>query len=173
MGYNGAKTNIVSESFGFGDALVLSTDGMYNIPNFEEEIGKILQHCDLKTALNSFIQKNKRLFDDDASILILQRTLLPDEIINQIRKGINENKTCSELNLSVHLTTTWVMDEFRKLINQQDSSGLEKMTEYVTKNELKLSESFIENSIGEMKKTGFFNTLFYQMLIVQLKKLRW
>jgi serine/threonine protein phosphatase PrpC len=173
LGYNGAKINIVSESFGFGDALVLSSDGMYNFPNFEEEIGKILQHCDLKTALNSFIQKNKGLFDDDASILILQRTLLPDEIINQIHQGINENKTCSELNLSVHLITTLIMNELRKLISQRDSSGLEKMTEYVTKNDLKLSESFIENSIGEMKKTGFFNALFYQMLIVQLKKLRW
>jgi hypothetical protein len=87
--------------------------------------------------------------------------------------GINENKTCSELNLPVHLITIWIMDEFRKLISQRDSSGLEKMTEYATKYELTLSESFIENSIDEMKKTGFFNALFYQMLIVQLKKLRW
>jgi serine/threonine protein phosphatase PrpC len=173
LGYNNASINIEKQSFEFGDALVLSSDGMYNFPNFEEEIGKILQHCDLKAALNSFIQKNKGLFDDDASILLLQRTLLPDEIINQIRVGINENKTCSELNLPVHLITIWIMDEFRKLISQRDSSGLEKMTEYATKYELTLSESFIENSIDEMKKTGFFNALFYQMLIVQLKKLRW
>jgi serine/threonine protein phosphatase PrpC len=173
LGYSGAKINIVSESFNVGDALVLCSDGMYDVPNFSDEIIEILQNSDLKKAIEKFTRKNREMFNDDASILILQRTLVPDEIMNQIRVGINENTTCSELNIPVHLVTTWIMDEFRKLISQRDSSGLEKMTEYVTKNELKLSESFVENSINEMKTIVFFNALFYQMLIVQLKKLRW
>lgn len=173
LGYSGSKISIVSESFNVGDALVLCSDGMYDVPNFSDEIIEILQNSDLKKAIEKFTRKNREMFNDDASILILQRTLVPDEIMNQIRVGINENTTCGELNLPVHLVTTWIMDEFRKLISQRDSSGLEKMTEYVTKNELKLSESFVENSINEMKTIGFFNGKFYQLLIDQLKKLRW
>jgi len=173
MGYDGAKINIIAGSIDFGDALILSSDGLYDIPCFSEEIIEVLQNSDIKKAIEKFSRKNSETFNDDASILILQRTILPDEIIDQLREALYRNRILSSLSLPVHLVSKWIMDESLILISRKDSLSLEKLTEYVIKNELKLSESFIEKSMKEMRNIEFYNSLFYNMLIAQLRMWKW
>jgi hypothetical protein len=173
LGYNNASINIEKQSFGFGNALVLSTDGMYELPGFNEGVIEILQNSELGKATEKFVRQNKGNYKDDASILILLRTFLPDSIKFQILNVINRDLNIDKLNYPIHLITSCIVDEIKKMIGQKDGLGLERMTDLIQQNGLKLSESFIENSISEMKTIGFFNSKFYQLLIDQLKKLRW
>lgn len=173
LGYNGAKINVEKQSFGFGDALVLSTDGMYELPGFNDGVIEILQHIDFEKAAEKFVRQNRGIFKDDASILILVRTFLPDSIRSQIMNVINQDLNSAKLNFPIHLITSCIVDEIKKMISKKDGLGLERMIDLIQQNGLRLSESFIENSISEMKTIGFFNSKFYQLLIEHLKKLRW
>lgn len=173
LGYHGAKIMVKTAEFGVGESLVLSSDGMYELPDFEKQMLDVLKNSDLDAALERFVRKNKELFNDDASVLILQRTSLPDHAIGILHKAVNEGIACSDLMLPEHLVSRWMMDEFMQLIRQKDRPALEKMTEYTIRYDLKLSESFIHSAIDEMKRCEFMNTLFYNLLIAQLKRLRW
>ena len=172
LGYNGVKINVVAGNFDFGESLILSSDGMYDMPNFTNEIGEILRNSDLEKAVEKFMRRNGEVFNDDASILILQRTLLPDRSTGQIQKVINEKRIFRDTGLPEHLVIKWIMGEFLNLISTKNSSGIEKLTEYVSSYDLRLSESFIESAIAEMKRHAFMNTRLYNMLIDQLKRLK-
>ena len=173
FGYNGAKINITKERFDIGDSLVLCSDGVYETPDFEDGITESLTNSDLDKAIDFFFKKKSDVFGDDASILILQRTFLPDDVIPKIRKAIDENLSCADLEIPLHLVTNWIMEESLNLVRAKDRLNLEKITGYVTKNDLRLSEAFIMNAIEKMKENQFLNTLFYNMLIGELKRLKW
>jgi serine/threonine protein phosphatase PrpC len=173
LGYNGASINIITEIFDDGNSLVLCTDGMYEMPDFEDGITESLTNSDLDKAIDFFFKKNSDVFGDDASILILQRTFLPNDVIPKIRKAIDENLSCADLEIPLHLVTRWIMEESLNLISTKESLNLEKITKYITKNDLRLSEAFIMKAIEKMKENQFLNTLFYNMLIGELKRLKW
>lgn len=172
LGYTNASINIEKQSFGFGDALVLGSDGMYELPRFTTAVNEILQSSDLENAVGMFVGQNKGDFADDASILILQRTQLPEQIKAQIHIDIAENKNCSEFNLPMHLVAMCIMEEFKTAISLRDNNGLNKLTKFVIDNNLKLSKTFLAESIRQIENHKPFPGEFYFMLTDQLKKLR-
>ena len=173
FGYNGANVNITKLCFDHGDSLVLCSDGMYDVPDFEKEIAEALLCSNLAKQVEKLIERNIEVFDADASMLILQSTIINEDVIPKLRKAINEKIPCRELDLHEHIVTKWIMGECLNSISANDNLNLEKMTEYVINNELTLSESFIETAFKEMKKQEFSNTKFHSMLISQLKRLKW
>jgi len=50
---------------------------------------------------------------------------------------------------------------------------LKTLTNYINKYNLVLSEDFIQNAIRLMKIKEFYVSDFYQMLLIQLKILKW
>ncbi|HOY32231.1 MAG TPA: protein phosphatase 2C domain-containing protein [Bacteroidales bacterium] len=173
LGYNGARISVKRQDFHEGESLVLCTDGMYEIDDFDGAITGFLSSGISEKRLEKFFSANRDYFKDDASMLILQRTDQPQNYEQKYQEVIRNGSDYRQFRILPHLITNYIQPEMLRLVKEKNETGLKIFAAYIAEHNLLLTEDFINKAIQEMKATDYINPDFYHLLIRQLKKINW
>lgn len=173
LGYNGAKVSVNKKDFMPGESLILCSDGMYSIEDFESSLTSLLSTNISENKLEKFFAKNKEYFNDDASMLILQRIDQPSFFEEEYRKIVNNGFEFKQNGVMEHLLTNYLQTELLEHIKNKKQEDVKKIISYIEKFNLHLTEDFILEAIQTMKTRGFAVDELYQLLIRQLRVIKW
>ncbi|MBP7152793.1 MAG: hypothetical protein KBA43_09050 [Paludibacteraceae bacterium] len=112
-------------------------------------------------------------FEDDACMLILQRTDHPDFYMERYKDIIDEGLDYRQSDIISHLLTNCIQTEILTLIKSKNEAGIKKLSDYIKRFELYLTEEFIDAAIQAMKTNEFVIGELYQLLIKQLREIKW
>jgi len=173
LGYNGATIDIKKMDFMPGESFILCTDGMYSISEFDTLLEESLHRPELKKSMEKFINKGQELFDDDASMVVMQRNDQPINYKELYYNIIQQFSDFRQNNIMAHLLSDFIQNEILSQIEIQDADTIKKYSLYIEKYNILLSEEFVENAILSMKNKNFIVVEFYKLLIQRLKVLKW
>lgn len=173
LGYSGADISVKKQDFHAGNSIILCTDGIYSIDDFENSITNLLASTISEKKLEKYFTKNMEYFEDDACMLILQRTDHPDFYMERYKDIIDEGLDYRQSDIISHLLTNCIQTEILTLIKSKNEAGIKKLSDYIKRFELYLTEEFIDAAIQAMKTNEFVIGELYQLLIKQLREIKW
>ena len=127
LGYGGAEIAIHQEEFNPGEAFILCSDGMYNLPGFEQLLSESMLGMELEKSMEKFVIKNQEYYNDDASILVIRRSDQPENYREFYDKTISESTDYRQHHILAHLMTGYIQLEILSLIDLHD---MEKIRQY-------------------------------------------
>ncbi len=174
MGYNSTALIKIEQSnnFGPGEILFLTSDGMHEIPDFNESISESLLNPDLRNSIERFMRRSSEIFSDDASILVFRRS---DQIVNfehVYHEMIIKMVDFQEQKVMAHLLAEYLQAAISDLINNRNTDLLKIYVNYCELYGITLAQSFIEETLTKMKLNNFFVSELYHLLIKRLKRLK-
>ena len=169
LGYNGAEIKIEQEQFNPGESIVLCSDGMYEIPNFELLLEESLISNETEKSTNKFLTNSQENYSDDATFFILRRCDQPENIAELYKRVIKQSSDYRQHDMVAHLLTVYIQSEILLFMARGDRDEVNIYANYIEKYGLIFSEAFIEEAIYSMKTNDIYMADFYQFLIKQLR----
>lgn len=169
LGYNGAEIKIEQEQFNPGESIVLCSDGMYEIPNFEQLLEESLISIETEKSTDKFLVKNQENYTDDATLFMLRRCDQPENVAELYRRVIKQSSDYRQHEMVAHLLTVYIQSKILSFMASGDRDEVNIYANYIEKYGLVFSEGFIEEAIFTMKSMNIYLDDFYQILIKQLR----
>jgi len=131
IGQQGAlNVSVHSREFGEGEALVLATDGMHGYGSFVPDLEGALTKDDLEITLPGLVQRHSIANNDDATIIILRRSDLPERARELYAEALERQLDYREQGLFGHLMAAHLKRELARAGGAGDGRRLALCIEY-------------------------------------------
>lgn len=151
LGYNGAVINPQQLKLTPGDSFILCSDGMYGLPDFEQQIGEMLKLEVSIELLNTFFEKNTKLFDDDSSIIVFQDRTIDNELADKLNKIIKSKTNFLDESIAGHLMSIYISNNLSNAL-LTENTDISQCVLYLNDYKIRFSEKTVLTMMSEIKE---------------------
>ena len=117
--------------FPSGAGLAPASDGAFPIGGFESKLRRIFERPDLKGSLSEWFDPSGLSNEDDATLALLRRSGLPEEIRRKCLDLLDRLAGCREQKIHPHLMLQALMAEIEAALQEGDADLIKRCTRYI------------------------------------------
>ena len=114
-----------------GAGLALASDGAFPIGGFESKLRRIFERPDLEGSLSEWFDSSGLSNEDDATLALLRRSGLPEEIRQKCLDLLDRLAGCREQKIHPHLMLQALMEEIEAALQEGDADLIKRCARYI------------------------------------------
>ena len=124
--------------FPSGAGLALASDGAFPIGGFESKLRRIFERPDLEGSLSEWFDPSGLSNADDATLALLRRSGLPEEIRQKCLDLLDRLADCREQKIHPHLMLQVLMEEIEAALQEGDADLIKRCARYIGRFSIRL-----------------------------------
>lgn len=114
-----------------GAGLALASDGAFPVGGFKSKLRRIFERPDLEGSLNGWFDPSGLSNADDATLALLRRSGLPEEIHQKCLDLLDRLAGCREQKIHPHLMLQVLMEEIEAALRDGNAQRIDQCARYI------------------------------------------
>jgi len=114
-----------------GAGLALASDGAFPIGGFKSKVRRVLERPDLEEGLNEWFGPSGLSNEDDATLALIRRSGLPEEIRRKCLDLLEQLADCREQEIHPHLMLQVLMEEIEAALRDGNAQRIDQCARYI------------------------------------------
>ena len=152
-------------SFPPGAGLALASDGAYPLGGFESKLRRIFERPDLEEGLSGWFDPSGLSNEDDATLALLRRSGLPEEIRRTCRRLLADSVDCRSEGTAPHLMGRVLLKELDQALEEGDEDRVGQCARYMSRFSIRPGLDALSKILDRIDEhPGFGKDLFERVL---------
>ena len=159
------EIDVKQASFPPGAGLALASDGAFPIGGFESKLRRIFERPDLEGSLSEWFDPSGLSNADDATLALLRRSGLPEEIRQKCLDLLDRLAGCREQKIHPHLMLQVLMEEIEAALQEGDADLIKQCARYIGRFSIRPGQEALSGLLDQIAEhPGFGKDLFKRVL---------
>ena len=158
--------------FPSGAGLALASDGAFPIGGFESKLRRIFERPDLEGSLNGWFDPSGLSNADDATLALLRRSGLPEEIRRKCLDLLDRLEGCREQKIHPHLMLQVLMEEIEAALQEEDADLIKRCARYIGRFSIRPGQEALSGLLDQIAEHPSFGKDLFERVLELARKNR-